>query len=116
MPLMSVFVRAEIHGLSGRAAELREVLRSHAAALADADGSLGASIATPLDAEHGELVLESWWRDEAALRAHYATAEYVRYTQAVSPLLARPSDVAVHYVDRSLRAAADLSADPSRLG
>ena len=116
MPPVSILVRAEIHGLAGRAGELLEVLRSHVAALAAADGSLGASLAAPVDGELGEVVLESWWRDEPALRAHYATTEHARYTQAISPLLARPSDVAVHYVDRSVRATADLSADPSRLG
>jgi quinol monooxygenase YgiN len=113
---MSVLVRAEIHGLAGRAAELRDVLRAHAEALASADGGEGAAVSVPLDAEHGELVLETWWRDEASLRAHYATREYERYTQAVGPLLARPSDVVVHYVERSVHATADPAADPSRLG
>jgi quinol monooxygenase YgiN len=113
---MSILVRAEIHGLSGRAAELRDVLRDHAAALAQIDGGTGASVAVPLDAEHGEFVLETWWRDEAALRAHYATREYERYAQAVGPLLARPSDVVVHYVERSLHPTADPAADPARLG
>ena len=113
---MSILVRAEIHGLAGRAAELRDVLRTHAAALGAADGCEGATVLEPLDAEHGELVLDVWWRDEASLRAHYATVEYRRYTQAVSPMLARPSDVLVHYVDRSVHPTADLAADPSRLG
>src|SRR5918998_2900028 len=113
---MSVLLRAEIHGRAGRAAELRDVLRGHAGELATAEGSEGATAAVALDAEHGEMILESWWRDEAALRAHYATAEYRRYTQAVSPLLARPSDVVVHYVERSVHPTADPGADPSRLG
>jgi quinol monooxygenase YgiN len=113
---MSVLLRAEIHGLAGRAGELRDVLRAHVAALATAEGSEGASASVALDAEYGEMVLESWWHDEAALRAHYATTEYRRYTQAVGPLLARPSDVVVHYVERSVHATADPAADPARLG
>ena len=113
---MTILVRAEIHGLAGRDAELREVLRAHADALATAAGCEGASVLTPLDAEHGEHVLEVTWRDESSLREHYATREYRRYTQAVSPLLAAPSDVVVHYVDRSVHPTADLAADPSRLG
>jgi quinol monooxygenase YgiN len=113
---MSILVRAEIHGLAGRAAELRDVLRAHATALGAADGCEGASVLTAIDAEYGELVLDVWWRDEASLRAHYATVEYRRYTQAVGPLLARPSDVVVHYVDRSVHATADPAADPARLG
>jgi quinol monooxygenase YgiN len=113
---MSILVRAQIHGLAGRAVELRDALRAHVEALGSADGGEGAAVSVPLDAEHGELVLDTWWRDEAALRAHYATREYERYSQAITPLLARPSDVVVHYVERSVRATADLSADPARLG
>jgi quinol monooxygenase YgiN len=113
---MSVLLRAEIHGLAGRAAELRDVLREHVSALARMEGSEGATASIALDAEHGEMLLESWWRDEAALRAHYATTAYRRYTQAVSPLLARPSVVVVHYVERSVHATADPAADPARLG
>jgi len=113
---MSILLRAEIHGLAGRAAELRDVLAEHVAALRATEGCTGASASVALDAPHGELTLESWWHDEAALRAHYATPAYSRYTQAVSPLLARPSDVVVHYVDRSVHATAELDADPARLG
>ena len=113
---MSILVRAEIHGLAGRVAELREVLRDHAAAVAALDGSEGAGVAVPIDAEYGEFVLEVWWHDESPMRAHYETREYERYTQAIGPLLARPSDVVVHYVERSVHATADPAADPSRLG
>jgi quinol monooxygenase YgiN len=113
---MSILLRAEIHGLAGRAGELRDVLRDHVEGLAAAEGSEGATASVPLDGEHGEMVLESWWRDEASMRAHWGTREYERYTQAVSPLLARPSDVVVHYIERSVHATADLASDPARLG
>jgi quinol monooxygenase YgiN len=113
---MSVLIHAEIHGLAGRAPELRDVLRDHAEQLARADGSLGATAYEPLGAEPGEFVLDAWWRDEAALRAHYATAEYTHYVQLVGELLARPSDATVHAVERSYRTAADLSSDPARQG
>ena len=113
---MSVLVHAEIHGLAGRAAELRELLVEHAAATAGADGSEGATAYQPLAAEAGEFVLDAWWRDDVALRAHYASAEYTRYSGRVSELLARPSDVRIHYVERSVRATGDASTDPSRQG
>src|SRR3712207_4888033 len=106
---MSVLIHAELHGLSGRAGELRDVVREHAERLARAEGSLGAAAYAPLDGEAGELVLDAWWRDEQALRAHYATAEYAQYAQRVGELLARPSDATVHSVERSYRATADLS-------
>jgi quinol monooxygenase YgiN len=113
---MSVLIHAEIHGLAGRATELREVLRDHADQLARADGSLGAAAYEPLGAEPGEFVLDAWWRDEPAVRVHYATAQYARYTQLVGELLARPSDATVHAVERSYRATADSSSDPGRQG
>jgi quinol monooxygenase YgiN len=113
---MSLLVHAEIHGLAGRAADLRELLQDHARGMAAAEGGLGAAVYEPVGAETGELVLQVWWRDEAALRAHYATSEYTRYFQRVGELLARPSDVTVHAIERSYRATGDLSADPARQG
>jgi quinol monooxygenase YgiN len=113
---MSVLIHAELHGLAGRAQELRGVLREHAERMAAGEGSLGAVAYEPLGAEPGELVLDAWWRDDAALRAHYATTEYAHYVQLVGELLARPSDVTVYAIERSYRATADLSADPSRQG
>jgi quinol monooxygenase YgiN len=113
---VAVLVHAEIHGLAGRERELRDVLREHAARLSDAEDGLGAAAYKPLGADAGEFVLDAWWRNEQALRAHYRTAEYGRYVERVGELLARPSDVTVHMVERSYRAAGDASADPSRQG
>jgi quinol monooxygenase YgiN len=113
---MAILVHAEIHGLAGRASELRDLLAEHAELTARAPGSLGSSAYEPLGAEFGELVLDAWWRDDAALRAHFASAEYSRYGERVGELLARPSDVSIHYIERSVRATADLSQDPTRQG
>lgn len=113
---MSVLVQAQIHGLAGRAAELSEVLAEHGAAMGRADGCLLSRVAAPLPAEAGEYALEALWRDEPAMHAHYATAEYARYVGRIGELLARPSDVEIHYVERSLRATGDASMDPVRQG
>lgn len=113
---MPLLVDAQIHGLGGRAGELRDVLREHVAALRQAPGCLGAEASEALDADPGELRLVSWWRDEGTLRAHYATPAYTYYVGRIGELLARPSDVRVHHVDRSMRPVADLSADPTRQG
>jgi quinol monooxygenase YgiN len=113
---MSVLVQAQIHGLAGRAAELTDVLGEHAAALRQADGCLVSRAASPLDAEPAEYVLDTVWRDEAAMQAHYATAEYGRYVSRIGELLSRPSDVQIHYIERSVRATPDLSLDPVRQG
>jgi quinol monooxygenase YgiN len=112
----NVLVRAELHGLAGDAALLRDVVREHAEQLARADGCLSAAATAPLDGDAGELRLDVLWRDESALRAHYGTPQYARYVQRVSELLARPSDVTVHVIAHSYRATAELDADPTRLG
>jgi quinol monooxygenase YgiN len=113
---VSVLVHAEIHGIVGRAAELRALLRDHAETTAGAPGCLGCTASESLGAEPGELVLDTWWSDDAALRAHYATTEYADYASAVGELLARPSDVQIHYVERSVRPRGDASLDPTRQG
>jgi quinol monooxygenase YgiN len=113
---MTLTITAEIHGLAGRDAELRELLFEHATGLTGAEGCLGAVVLAPVGAEQGEYVLEARWHDEAALRAHYATPEYARYVDGIGELLARSSDVRIAYVEREVRATADLSQDPTRQG
>jgi quinol monooxygenase YgiN len=111
---MPLTIHAEIHGLAGRAAELRDLLVEHAARQTAADGCLGAAAYEPIGADAGEYVLHTRWRDEAALRAHYVTPDYTRYVEGIGALLARPSDVTIGYVEREVRATADLSQDPTR--
>jgi quinol monooxygenase YgiN len=113
---MTIFVHAQIHGLAGRGAELREVLVEHATVTAAMEGSLGSVAYAPLGGEAGEYVLDAWWRDESALRAHYGSAAYGRYVEIVGELLARPSDVQIHYVERTVRPTPDASLDPARQG
>jgi quinol monooxygenase YgiN len=113
---MSLTIHADIHGLGGRATELAELLAEHTGRLVAADGCLGAQAAQPLGAEVGEYVLITRWRDEDALRVHYASNDYTYYAERIGELLARPSDVTISYVEREVRAAADLSEDPTRQG
>jgi quinol monooxygenase YgiN len=111
---MAVLVHAEVHGLAGRARELRELLQQHAARLSIAQGNLAANPYQPVAGEPGEFVLDTWWRDEQALRAQYGTPDYVDYVQRIGELLARPSDVTIHMIERSYRPSGDLSMDPTR--
>jgi quinol monooxygenase YgiN len=111
---MPLLVHAEIHGLAGRARELRELLIEHAGRLAAAPGGLGAGPYEPVAGEPGEFVLDAWWSDEPALRSHYATPEYADYARRIGELLARPSDVTIHTVERSYRPTGDASLDPLR--
>jgi quinol monooxygenase YgiN len=113
---VTVLVQADVHGLVGRSQELRSVLADHARATAQAPGCARCVAYEALGIDPGEFGLDTWWKDEAAMRAHYATAEYGEYTTAVGELLARPSDVRIHYVERSVRALGDASQDPTRQG
>jgi quinol monooxygenase YgiN len=112
---VSLNVHAEIHGLAGRAQELRDLLAEHAARLGAADGCLGAAAAEVLG-EVAEFLLIVRWRDEEALRAHYVTPDFTRYVSSIGELLARPSDVTLEEVGREVHAQADLSEDPTRQG
>jgi quinol monooxygenase YgiN len=113
---VTVVVHAEIHGLAGRAAELRALLTEHAETTARASGCTRCVAYAPLGGEPGEYLLVAWWSDEPSLRAHYGSSEYGLYTTAVGELLARPSDVQIQYVERSVRARGDASLDPTRQG
>jgi quinol monooxygenase YgiN len=111
-----IIIHAEIHGLGGRAEELRTLLAEHAERSSEADGCLGAVASQPLGAEIGEYTLTMRWDGEASLRTHYASNDYTHYVTNIGELLARPSDVTVSYVDREVRATADLSQDPTLQG
>lgn len=108
-------IQAEIHGLAGRAGELRDLLTEHAGRLRGAEGCVGASASEVLG-DTGEFLLVARWEHEDALRAHYRTPDFTHYVTSIGELLARPSDVTVSYVDREVRATADLSEDPTRQG
>jgi quinol monooxygenase YgiN len=104
---------AEVHGLAGRAGELRELLD------ALADGSRAepdcASFRVLAAQDIGEFVLISVWTRDA-LGSHYATPHYRRYRAAVTPLLARPSDVTIHHISSTVRPVDPNPPDPGLLG
>ena len=105
---------ADIHGLVGRARELRTVLDDLAAGAAGEPGAGGFRVLA--GAEPGDFVLLCEYEDEAALRTHYATPHYRRYRDAVGPLLARPSDVVVHHVATTVHPRDPNPPDPGMLG
>jgi quinol monooxygenase YgiN len=109
-----VIVVAEMHGLAGRVAELDALLAELAAGSLEEPGCrafrvLAANVP-------GELVLLAEYADEDALRAHYATPHYRRYREHVGPLLARPSDVVVHHVAKTVHARDPNPPDPGMFG
>ncbi len=108
-----ILLVARVHGLAGRAAELAAAAQALAAAARRQDGSAGFDVlAVPEDPT--ELVLLCGWRDEAAMRAHLRSEPYGTWVVAVTDLLARPSDVAIHTVSATEHPVGDLSAEPGR--
>jgi quinol monooxygenase YgiN len=110
----TVLMTADLHGLAGRAPELRALLTE----LADGTRSEpGCESFRFFDAEEpGDVFLLSGWADEQALRDHYQTPHYRRYRAAVGELLARPSDVTVHRVSQNVHALDPNPPDPRMLG
>jgi quinol monooxygenase YgiN len=105
---------ADVHGRAALKGELFELLRE----LADASGEEPDCISfRVLGAEDAaDFVLLESWASERALLEHYATAHYRRYRQQVGPMLARPSDVVIHHVSRTVRALDPNPPDPGLLG
>jgi quinol monooxygenase YgiN len=105
---------ADVHGRTALTAELHLVL----SALADgANGEPGCISFRVLSGDDsGEFVLLASWMSEEALREHYATAHYRYYREQVGPLLARPSDVVVHYLAATVHAVDPNPPDPAKLG
>ena len=114
---MSAYVVvARIAGLSGRAAELRQLLADRAAVARAEPGCERYEVAELLDDPATFLVVETWTSTDA-MRAHFASAEHATYQHEVDELLARPSDVVVHEIAATTRAAASTSpVDPGRFG
>jgi len=107
-----LLIVADVHGLAGRARELHGLLEELAAPSRQEPGCLDFRVLATGDP--GELVLLSSWREEAALSAHYATPHYRHYRRLVGPMLARPSDVRLHYVSSSVNALDPNPPDPDR--
>ena len=113
MPDPSHLLIARVHGVAARGAELTAAAQELAASAAAQPGCLGFDVLAPPGAG-AELVLVSAWRSDADMRAHFASGAYGRYVSAVTELLTRPSDVAIHRVASTLHPLPDLSIEPQR--
>ena len=113
MPDPSHLLIARVHGVAARGAELRAAAEELAESAAAEPGCLGFDVLAPPGAG-AELVLVSAWRSDADMRAHFASGAYGRYVSAVTELLTRPSDVAIHRIASTLHPLPDLSIEPQR--
>jgi len=109
-----VLLIAEVHGRAALAGQLRAALEELArGTLAEPDC---VSYRVLEDEAPAEYVLLAAWGSEAGLVAHYGTPHYRRYRDQVGPLLARPSEVVVHHVSKTVHAGDPNPPDPGLLG
>ena len=109
-------VVAKLAGLTGRAAELRQLLTDRAITVRDEDGCAGYEVAERLD-EPVSFVIVQTWTSADALRAHFSTEAHAGYQHAVDELLATPSEVTIHQVESTTHPSASTSpTDPGRFG
>ncbi|MBJ7330067.1 MAG: antibiotic biosynthesis monooxygenase [Solirubrobacteraceae bacterium] len=110
---MTVVLHARIHGRPGQAEQLAALLADHVRETTSAPGNLGAVAYAEIGAPD-TFALVMTWADEDAVSAHYESAAYGRYSDAVTALLAAPSEVEIHHVSQTTRPVPDLSLDPRR--
>ena len=109
-------VVAKLEGLTGRAAELRELLADRARAVRAEPGCAGYEVAERLGEPAAFLIVQTWTSVEA-MRAHFASQAQADYQHEVDELLARPSEVVLHEVANTTRPSASTSpTDPGRFG
>jgi quinol monooxygenase YgiN len=109
-------VVAKLAGLTGRAAELRQLLTDRATVVRDEDGCLGYEVAERLDEPVSFVIVQTWTSSES-LRAHFSSSAHASSQHAVDELLATPSEVVIHEVSSTTRASAGTSpTDPGRYG
>jgi quinol monooxygenase YgiN len=109
-----VLLVGELHGRVALAADLRGLLDELVEASCDEPGCTGFRVLA--GEEPGELVMLGSWSSEAAMREHYDSDHYRRYREQVEPLLARESDVVVHYLSASVHARDPNPPDPGLFG
>jgi quinol monooxygenase YgiN len=109
-------VVAKLAGLTGRAAELRQLLTDRAITVRNDDGCLGYEVAERLD-EPVSFVIVQTWASSDSMRAHFSSGAHATYQHAVDELLATPSEVVIHEVASTTHPSASTSpTDAGRFG
>jgi quinol monooxygenase YgiN len=92
---ISVLAITLIHGIAGRRAELRELMRATEQRVAAEPGCRRYRFAATLD-DPDEYVHVQEWASDAAFADHQRSPAFRAYQQRLFGLLARPSDMRVH--------------------
>ena len=99
---MPVIAIADIHGISGRRAELSALLARTEHQVRGLPGSRRYAFASRVEAPD-EFVLLSVWDSQAAMDAYHRSDAFADYQHALHGLLARPSEMTVYAVVDSVR-------------
>jgi quinol monooxygenase YgiN len=110
-----VVVVGQLHTLLGRRTELLELLQDTQTRAREEPGCLSYDFAEVVG-DPGRFVVNEEWRDAAAMEAHYRTELFTDYQARIGDLLARPSEVRIHYVRETLRPEGGEPLDPRRAG
>jgi quinol monooxygenase YgiN len=97
-----VLAITRIHGVAGRRADLRVLMRETEARVAAEPGCRAYRFAATLDEPDEYLNLQEW-EDEAAFLAHQSSPAFRDYQRGLFDLLARPSEMEVHRVGETTR-------------
>jgi quinol monooxygenase YgiN len=98
----SVLAITRIHGVAGRRADLRELMRDTEARVATEPGCRAYRFTATLE-DPDEYVNVQEWDDEAAFRAHQRSPAFRDYQRGLFGLLARPSEMDLHRVGETVR-------------
>jgi quinol monooxygenase YgiN len=107
----SVVAVTRIHGIAGRRAELRELMRATEARVAAEPGCRLYRFAAALD-DPDEYVHVQEWASEQAFADHQRSPAFQDYQRGLFGLLARPSDMTVHRAPRTVRPEPSALPDP----
>ena len=108
---MTVVALAHVEGIHGRRPELVALMRATAASARAHPGCLAYDFTVSLD-DPDHLLLVAEWHDEPSLRAYYRSDDFAAYQQGLAGLLARPSELRLHHVERTERPTSAGDLDP----
>lgn len=108
---MAVVAIADIFGISGRRAELLDLLARTEQVARRQPGARRYAFAARLDAPD-EFVLVSEWDSQDAMAAYHRSAQFARYQFELDGLLARPSEMTIYSVSDAVRPVPSAPLDP----
>jgi quinol monooxygenase YgiN len=108
---MAVVAIAEIFGISGRRAELLDLLTRSEQLARRQPGARRYAFAARLDAPD-QFVLVSEWDSHDAMAAYHRSEEFARYQFELDGLLARPSEMTIYSVSDAVRPVPSGPLDP----